>query len=195
MKPIISTTLRYLLQGIVIVSPFLITFGLAYYVFDFIDRMIPGVPRGIGFVIIVALFILIGYLGSKFFLGRLVLDIFDRVLEKIPGLKIVYTAVKDFAEGFVGDNRKFKSPVLITVNEQPKMERIGFITQDDLSAIGLQEKIMVYVPHSYNFSGNMFVVERRCVVALDMEAADAMKLAVTGGVAGFNEDDNKQGNV
>ena len=76
------TILRYLLQGIVIVSPFLITFGLAYYVFDFVDSIIPNVPRGIGFVIIISLFILIGYLGSKFFLGRLVLDIFDRIFRK-----------------------------------------------------------------------------------------------------------------
>ena len=110
-------------------------------------------------------------------------------LEKIPGLKIVYTAVKDFAEGFVGDKRKFRNPVLVTVNENPKLQRVGFITQKDLSALGHTEKIMVYVPHSYNFSGNMFVIDRRNVEVLDMESSDAMKLAVTGGVAGLSEEE------
>lgn len=192
MKEKISTVFRYLLQGVVITLPFLITFAIVYYVFDFIDRMIPGMPRGLGFVVVIALFILIGYLGSRFFIGRMLLDLFDRLLEKIPGLKIIYTAVKDFAEGFVGDKRKFKKPVLVKINEHPEMHRVGFITQEDLTSIGLAEKIMVYVPHSYNFSGNLFVVQRANVQALDMDSSAAMKLAVSGGVAGLEDDDNEK---
>ena len=183
----VRNILKYLLQGVVILSPFLITLALTYYVFDFIDTIIPGMPRGTGFIVVIAFFILIGYLGSRFFLGRLVLDLFDSVLEKIPGLKIIYTAVKDFAEGFVGDKRKFKKPVLVKINNNPQMYRVGFLTQEDLTNIGLVDKVMVYVPHSYNFSGNLFVVESSSVQPLDMDAGDAMKLAVSGGVAGFHE--------
>lgn len=191
MKDKFSKVFRYLLQGVVITLPFLITFALVYYVFDFIDRIIPGMPRGLGFVVVIAFFILIGYLGSRFFLGRMVLGLFDSALEKIPGLKIIYTAVKDFAEGFVGDKRKFKKPVLVKINNTPEMHRVGFITQEDLSMIGLDEKIMVYVPHSYNFSGNLFVVQRENVQDLNMDSSAAMKLAVSGGVAGFNDDENE----
>jgi len=191
MKFNLATALRYLLQGVVIILPFAITFALVYYVFDFVDTIIPirNMPRGLGFVIVIAGLILIGYLGSRFFLGRLVLDIFDRILEKIPGLKIIYTAVKDFAEGFVGDKRKFKTPVLIKINEHPEMHRVGFLTQENLTKIGLVDKVMVYVPHSYNFSGNLFVVQSTSIQLLDMDAGDAMKLAVSGGVAGFDEEE------
>ncbi len=192
MKSILSTTLRYLLQGIVIISPFIITLGLAYYVFDFIDKIIPGMPRGIGFVVVVAALILVGYLGSRFFLGRFVLDLFDNILEKIPGLKVVYTAVKDFAEGFVGDKRKFKKPALIKINNNPELYRVGFITQEDLSSMGQGGKVMVYVPHSYNFSGNLYVLDATNVIPLDMDSSAAMKLAVSGGIAGLSEEETEE---
>ncbi len=192
MKSILANILRYLLQGIVIISPFLITFGLAYYVFDFVDTIIPGMPRGIGFVIVVAAFILIGYLGSRFFFGRLILDLFDQIIDKIPGLKVVYTAVKDFADGFVGDKRKFTNPVLVKMSEHPIMYRVGFITQEDLSQINLPGNVMVYMPHAYAISGFHYILDRQNIQELNMDASDAMKLAVSGGVTGFNQEDDKE---
>lgn len=188
MKALLANILRYLLQGIVIISPFLITFGLAYYVFDYVDTIIPDMPRGIGFVIVVVLLILIGYLGSRLLFGRLLLNLFDRIIEKIPGLKVVYTAVKDFADGFMGEKRKFTNPVLVKMSEHPVMYRVGFITQEDLSKINLTGSVMVYMPHAYAISGFHYILDSQYVQALDMDASDAMKLAVSGGVAGFNQD-------
>lgn len=191
MKDMAKNIVRYLLQGIVIISPILITFGLAYYIFDFIDRIIPGMPRGAGFIVIIAFFILVGYLGSRFFFGRLILDLFDRALEKIPGLKVVYTAVRDFTDGFVGEKRKFTKPVLVKMSEQPEMHRVGFITQDDLAQMELPGKVMVYMPHAYAISGFHYILDKKYVRNLDMDPSDAMKLAVSGGVAGFNEENEK----
>ena len=186
MKFILTNILRYLLQGIVIISPFLITFGLAYYVFDFVDTIIPDMPRGLGFVIVVALFILIGYLGSRFLFGRLILDLFDGILEKIPGLKVVYTAVRDFADGFVGEKRKFTNPVFVKMSEHPVMYRVGFITQEDLSQINMPDSVMVYMPHAYAISGFHYIIAKEHISELDMDPSDAMKFAASGGVAGFN---------
>jgi uncharacterized membrane protein len=191
MKQLLANVLRYLLQGVVIISPFLITFGLAYYVFDFVDSMIPGVPRGIGFVIAITLLIAVGYLGSRLLFGRLLLDLFDRIIEKIPGLKVVYTAVKDFADGFVGEKRKFTNPVLVKMSEHPVMYRVGFITQEDLTSINLPGNVMVYMPHAYAISGFHYILDREHVQPLDMDASDAMKLAVSGGVAGFHQEEEE----
>lgn len=190
MKIVIRNIFGYLLQGIVILSPFIITFALAYYVFDFIDTIIPGLPRGTGFGVVILLFVAIGYLGSRFFFGRMILNLFDGILEKIPGLKVVYTSVKDFADGFVGEKRKFTKPVLVKMSEHPVMYRVGFITQDDLTKIGLPGNVMVYMPHAYAISGFHYILDLENVKPLEMEASDAMKLAVSGGVAGFNEDNN-----
>ena len=191
MKRTLTNIFRYLLQGIVIMSPFLITFGLAYYVFDFVDRIIPDMPRGIGFIVVVAFFILIGYLGSRFFVGRVIVDIFDSVIEKIPGLKVVYTAVRDFADGFVGEKRKFTNPVLVKMSEHPLMHRVGFITQDDLSQIDMPGNVMVYMPHAYAISGFHYILEKEHVKPLKMDPSDAMKLAVSGGVTGFNSEEDR----
>lgn len=187
MKHAVRNIVRYLLQGIVIISPFLITFGLAYYTFDFIDRMIPGMPRGLGFFVVIGLFILVGYLGSRFFFGRLVLDLFDRILEKIPGLKVVYTAVRDFTDGFVGEKRKFNNPVLVKMSEHPIMYRVGFITQNEMAQIGLPGHVMVYMPHAYAISGFHYILDKSNVQKLTLDSSDAMKLAVSGGVAGLND--------
>lgn len=188
MKLIVSKIFRYLLQGVIILSPIFITVYIAYALFDFFDTLIPGVPRGLGFLIVLLTLILIGWLGSRFLIWRILIDTFDRLLEKTPFLKIIYTSVKDFAEGFMGEKRKFTKPVLIRMSTNPEIHRVGFVTQKDLSTIGLHGKRMVYIPHSYNFSGNLFIVDAENVSPLDMKAGDAMKLAVSGGVAGFNEE-------
>jgi uncharacterized membrane protein len=153
--------------------------------------MIPGVPRGIGFVIAITLLIAVGYLGSRLLFGRLLLDLFDRIIEKIPGLKVVYTAVKDFADGFVGEKRKFTNPVLVKMSEHPVMYRVGFITQEDLTSINLPGNVMVYMPHAYAISGFHYILDREHVQPLDMDASDAMKLAVSGGVAGFHQEEEE----
>ena len=47
-------------------------------------------------------------------------------------------------------------------------------------------RILVYIPHSYNFSGNLFVVEKKYITPIDAPSSEIMKLIVSGGVAKFN---------
>ena len=188
MKTTLSKLLQYFIQGLIIISPILITVYAAYFVFDIIDKIIPGMPRGLGFVAVLSILILVGWLGNRFLLWRLLINFFDSILEKTPFLKLIYTSVKDFADGFLGDKRKFTKPVLITIKKDPQIQRIGFVTQDNLEILNLNDKVMVYVPHSYNFSGNLFIVDKSNVTPLDIDSGSAMKLAVSGGVAGFDEE-------
>ena len=51
----------------------------------------------------------------------------------------------------------------------------------------LQDKVAVYLPHSYNFSGNFYIVPREHVTLIDLPGADVMKFVVSGGVSGYNE--------
>ncbi len=188
MKSTLSKILQYFIQGLIIISPILITIYAAYFVFDIIDKIIPGMPRGLGFIAVLSTLILVGWLGNRFFLWRLLINFFDSILEKTPFLKLIYTSLKDFADGFLGDKRKFTKPVLITMKRDPEILRIGFVTQDNLEQIDLNNKVMVYVPHSYNFSGNLFIVDKDNVKPLNIDSGNAMKLAVSGGVAGFEEE-------
>jgi uncharacterized membrane protein len=132
---------------------------------------------------VVLIITIVGYLGTRFLLGRLLVQMFDYVLEHIPGIKFVYTAIKDVLGSFVGDKRKFNQPVWVKVNEQPSVYRIGFLTQEKMQGFEDDNKIAVYLPHAYAISGWVVVVDKDCVTKIDnMTAAEAMKFAVSGGI-------------
>jgi len=88
---------------------------------------------------------------------------------------------------FVGDKKKFNKPVLVKINEQNSIYRIGFVTQPDLSVLGLDEMMVVYFPQSYAVAGDHFVVPRKNVQELNIPGPVAMKFIISGGVSGFKE--------
>jgi uncharacterized membrane protein len=180
--------LRYFLQGIIIISPIAVTVWATYSIFDMVDTTIPSLPRGVGFLIILGTLVVIGWLGSTFFVWKLLIDLFDNVLERTPFVKFIYTSVKEVVESFMGDKRKFTTPVLVKIRVNPEIFQIGFITQKDLSSLGMKDKLAVYLPHSYAVSGVLVIVDKENVSILDMNPANAMKMAVSGGVAGIGED-------
>jgi uncharacterized membrane protein len=190
MRKIAALFLRYFLQGLIIISPIAITAWAAYSIFDFIDTKIPSMPRGVGFVIIISSLIVIGWLGSTFLIWKLLINFFDSILERTPFLKFIYTSVKDVVESFMGDKKKFTKPVLVKVRTNPEIFQIGFITQKDLSKLNLAGKVAVYLPHSYAVSGFLFIVDIENIQPLDINPTDAMKMAVSGGVAGLDMVDN-----
>jgi uncharacterized membrane protein len=145
---------------------------------------------GLGFLVVVVIVLLVGYVSSLFFVSKFV-DLFDRVLEKTPGIKIIYTTVKDFLEAFAGNKRKFNKPVLVNVDADD-VWRMGFITQTDLSQFDMREHVCVYVPHSYAFSGiTYFVKQDRIKIIEDINSTDAMKFIVSGGVTDVEEKRDK----
>jgi uncharacterized membrane protein len=88
----------------------------------------------------------------------------------------------------MGDKRKFTKPVLVKMRTSPALYQIGFITQQDLHGMGLDNKLAVYMPHSYAVSGVVVIVDKESVVPLDMNPSDAMKMAVSGGAAGYGDE-------
>ncbi|MDA0713786.1 MAG: DUF502 domain-containing protein, partial [Bacteroidetes bacterium] len=104
--------------------------------------------------------------------------------ERIPLIKTLYTSVSDLLSAFVGDKRRFNRPVLVKLTKMADIEKLGFITSEDLSELGIDGgRIAVYLPHSYAFSGNLFIVPAENVTPLDANAAEVMKFIVSGGVA------------
>jgi uncharacterized membrane protein len=83
-------------------------------------------------------------------------------------------------EAFVGDKKKFNHPVIVEM--QPGIFKPGFITQDDLSSLNLPGLAAIYFPHSYAFSGNLFLVEKERVKPFDGNSTEVMKFIVSGGV-------------
>ena len=69
------------------------------------------------------------------------------------------------------------------INPDAKLEKLGFLTEHDLSILGEQDKVAVYSPHSYNFSGELFIVPSDQVRPIDISPTDVMKFIVSGGVS------------
>lgn len=192
---ILNTLAKSFFQGLLIIGPFAITIWIIWYIVSSIDNIIPTVSErlypGITFFIVIFGTTLIGYLGNKFIIGRVVVDSFDYLLEHTPGIKFIYTSLKDVMTSFVGDKKKFNQPVLIRTTENPAIWRIGFLTQKDLSSVGFPDHVSVYLPHSYAVSGwVVFVLATNITILENVTAAQAMKFAVSGGVAGFHSDEN-----
>jgi uncharacterized membrane protein len=110
-------------------------------------------------------------------------------LNKVPLLKTLYTSIKDLLSAFVGTKKRFNEPVLVNVGSGGGLQKIGFITEKDLSDLGIPNtKIAVYLPHSYAFSGNLFIVDASAVSPIDAKASDVMKFIVSGGVTNIDQE-------
>ena len=155
-----------------------------------LDKNLDGSLRkipGLGFIVVVVLVLFVGWLSSLFVVERLV-AVFDTILEKTPGIKFIYSSVKDFLEAFAGNKKKFDKPVLVNVDASG-VWRIGFITQPSNTEFGLPDHVTVYVPHSYAISGITYIVPKTNIKVLDnVSAADAMKYTVSGGVTDVHDD-------
>ena len=195
LEQILNTLAKSFFQGLLIIGPFALTIWIIWYIVSSIDNIIPALSEklypGITFLIVILGTALIGYLGNKFIIGRVLVDSFDYLLEHTPGIKFIYSSLKDVMTSFVGDKKKFNQPVLIKTSENPEIWRVGFLTQSDLSSVGYPDYVAVYLPHSYAVSGwVVFVLATNIVILENVSAAQAMKFAVSGGVAGFHSDDN-----
>ncbi|MGF6844979.1 putative membrane protein [Chitinophaga sp. W3I9] len=193
LKVFASRLLRYFFQGLLILAPIGITALTLYWAFITIDNLIPKelIPegasfgflryKGVGFALVLLLIIGVGYLSSSFIIGR-IFDLFDHLLERTPFIKYIYTSIKDVFDAFVGEKKKFDHPVLVQVYGVDVWE-MGFITQTDVSNLGLEGYMAVYVPHAYAITGKVFMVPKERVKPLtNVSAGEAMKFAVSGGV-------------
>ena len=178
MKKIIN----YFLQGLLYIVPISVTLYVVYWTFQKIDGILPFQFPGLGLIVIIALITFIGFAGSVI-IASPINSFFQRLLRKAPLLKTIYSSMKDLMSTFVGKKKGFNQAVLIKLYENSTIERLGFITNENLSSLGIKGgKILVYLPHSYAFSGQLFVVEKSYVTTIDKPSSEIMKLIVSGGV-------------
>jgi uncharacterized membrane protein len=136
---------------------------------------------GLGLIAILVGITVIGFLGSHFFVSYL--RPLDRAMEKTPLIKLVYTSMKDMMSAFVGKKKQFKTPVLVKMGEGLEIERMGFITKEDLTEMGIStDKAAVYFPFSYGINGQVMIVPKRNITVIHASSSDVMKFIVSGGV-------------
>jgi uncharacterized membrane protein len=197
--------IQYFLQGLLIIAPLAITVYAIYWVVSTVDSWVPIFREavkdadgriiryevknyGLGFLIILAAVILIGYLSSFFIQSRL-FNLFDHWLEKTPGIKFIYTSTRDFFEAFAGDKKRFNKAVLANVFAE-EVWIVGFLTDEEMQKFEMgADKVAVYVPQAYNFAGQLYILPRNKVRKIDkISSGEAMKYAVTGGVVDLDDE-------
>lgn len=174
--------INYFLQGLLYIVPISVTLYVVYWSFNKIDGILPFDFPGLGLIVVVTIITLIGAIGSKL-ISSPINSLFVKLLEKAPLLKTIFSSVKDLMNTFVGGKKGFDQAVLVKIYENSTIERIGFITNEDLKNLNINsERVLVYLPHSYAFSGQLFIVDKKHITTINSASSDIMKLIVSGGV-------------
>jgi len=198
----VNKLFQYFLQGLLVIAPITITVYAIYWIVSSIDSLIPLFTYkdaqghiqvqnyGLGFLLFIGIIIVIGYL-SSFFIRLRLFALFEMLLEKTPGIRFIYSTVKDFFEAFAGEKKKFDKPVLANIDDND-VWRMGFITQTELKDFGFSDYVAVYIPASYSIAGNVYLLPRNRVKPVtNINATDAMKFAISGGVTDMEDDKTK----
>lgn len=192
-----SKVFQYFLQGLLVIAPLAITAYTVYWIVSSIDSQVPLFTRidngkiqvrnyGLGFALVIVAICAIGYL-SSFFIKNRIFNLFDSLLIRTPGIRFIYSTVKDFFEAFAGEKKKFNKPVIANIDDND-VWRVGFITQNEAKDFGFADYVAVYIPMSYSIAGNVYLLPRNRIRPIpNMNASDAMKFAISGGVTKVEE--------
>ena len=189
--------IKYFLRGILYIVPLSATIYILYISILFIENLISPILESIntiinvqlewlslllGVIIIFILVLIIGFLGS-IIISTPINSLFKKLLKQAPLIETIYTSIKDLMNTFVGNKKGFSEPVLVKIYENSTIERIGFVTNKDVLSLNIKKgKVLVYLPHSYAISGQLFVVEKKDVTPIDKSSGEIMKLIISGGV-------------
>jgi len=183
---------RYFLTGLLVLAPTVVTGWLVYKIFITIDNIIEPFQRkfplidipGIGFVIVLLLIVITGFLASNL-IGRRVIAAAERLLRRLPIIRRIYTASKELSEVFFTDKKTaFQRVVLIRYPHHDSFA-IAFVTNEKVGPVSDvvgEELINVFIPTTPNpTSGFMLMVPLHDTFPLPINVEEAMKMVISGG--------------
>lgn len=185
-----------MVRGLVVVLPMALTVWLLWWLGTTVESLLHQVillfvPErsyipGMGIVAAILLLIAAGMMVNAFLVRR-VLASWERLMDRIPIVKSVYGAVRDFVQMLPagGERRELHRVVLVRFGDATA---IGFVTRDDAAELGLgpagEDAVAVYFPLSYQIGGYTLLLPRARVEPLDLPIESAMRMVLTGGMSG-----------
>jgi uncharacterized membrane protein len=188
-----NTLGKLFLKGLVVVIPVSLTMAILWWLAreaeqilgSLLTRFLPEgwyIP-GMGVVSAVAITILIGLLTHVIVFQKL-FAFGDTILQRLPLVKTIYSALKDFIAYLSPDSQMGLSKVVLVKIPGQEFEQLGFVTREDFSRLPIQltveEPIAVYLPMSYQIGGYTLFLPRSCLTPVDMSFEEGMKLVITG---------------
>ena len=194
---------KLFLKGLAVVIPVVLTAAILWWMAAGSERLLGGLLTrimpagwyipGLGLAAAIVLIVLVGLL-SHILIFQKLFDLWETIVNRVPLVKTIYTAIKDFIGYFSQDQKdRFSKVVMVKIPGQD-FQVLGFVTRESFDDIPLepaaQDPIAVYMPMSYQIGGYTLYLSRSCLTPIDMPFEDAMRLAVTGGITQYN--DNEQ---
>ncbi len=197
----------YLLAGILVTAPISITIYLTYVFLTFVDRNVASLlPKewydalygattfpGIGLIISLTGFIAIGWF-AKNFLGRLIIRISEYIVNRMPVIRTLYSAIKQIFETIMASKSTAFREVVMMEYPRKGVWSIGFVTgesQGEVQELTKKDTVNVFVPTTPNpTSGYLLFVPKTELKYLKMSVEEGVKLVVSAGI--ITPDENKE---
>ncbi len=188
--------LKYFTRGLIFLVPVSVTIYIVYCIittvggtsWKLLDKYIPLEVPGwfeyvLGILLTVFIIMFAGFI-SSLFITRPIVQLFDRLIARLPLISLIYNSIKDLIGAFVGDKKKFDKPVIVNLTANG-IRALGFITRQSLETFNLTDDVAVYFPQSYNFAGSVLIVPKtQITIRDDIDSSDIMTFIVSGGVTG-----------
>ena len=189
---------KTLLTGFITLLPVVLTIYLLYWLAISSEKFMGNALRyvlpeniyfpGLGMIAGVVVVLIVGLM-MKAYLVRKIFSLSEKLLYRLPLIKSVYRAFRDFFDFFSPNKEGLGQVVSVTVNG---MELIGFVTQEDPQRLPPsfrnRDSVLVYLPMSYMVGGYTILVPRSDLRPLQMTRDEAMRFVLTAGITGKNID-------
>lgn len=185
---------KLFLKGLATIIPIALTLLIVFWLAGLAERGIGAMiqwvlpaefyVRGMGLVGGILVVMAIGLL-SQVWLFRKLIDLGEGLLDRVPLVKPVFRATKDFVEYFSGDEgNKFDQAVLVR-HPDLKIAMMGYVTREDFSDLPFGEEgdVSVYLPLSYQVAGYMIIVPKAWLEPIDMPFDQSLRLILTAGMS------------
>lgn len=138
---------------------------------------------GLGLAVMIVFLISVG-LFLEFYLGRLLMAWSESFLARIPGIKLLYSSVKEIIDFFNPEKRHGAGNYMVIITLMPDVRLLGYVTRDTLKGLngnlGDDDDVVVILPFCYQMGGNTIIVPRRLVRRVDLSFEEGMKLSLSG---------------
>lgn len=195
-----KSIVKNFINGILTIVPIILVVYVIYKTFLFLDGLLGNTLRpylkedyipGIGLLSTLILITILGWLSTKYISGKII-RLIDRLLDKIPVVKTIYSVIKDTVQSFLGEKKSF-SKVALVVIPGTEMRSLGFITSEQLGDFysPLKDHVAVYIPQTFQVAGFTFLIPKEQVEIIDVKPEDAMKFILSGGMTSTSKQKSK----
>ena len=189
---------RYLVAGILVWVPLAVTYFLLRFAVGLMDRTLLLLPQqfrpeqllgfhipGLGVILTLIVLFITGLLAANF-VGRAAVGVWDSLMNRIPVVRSIYSAAKNFAEMVFSDSSQSFKNVLLIEYPRKGLYSLAFQTATELGEVQGrtgEDVVCCFVPTTPNpTSGFIIIVPRKDVTVLDMEVDEALKMIISLGV-------------